>query len=575
MSFANPWFLALALPLVFVAWRLLRRGRKSGIRFSALSRIPRRSAGWRALLASLTPFVLLSGLALLVIAVARPRTPLAHEKKSVDAIAIAMTVDVSGSMDALDLTPKGQKFSRETTRLAVVKKLFAEFVDKRPDDLIGLITFGGYASTRSPLTADHAALLNVLKGVEIPSVAVDDNGRAIAQDEQMTAVGDGLATALARLKDAKPTSKIVILLSDGVSNTGAVEPADAAEAAAKLGIKVYAIGVGTKARRTPIFQRDFFGREVVQYADMTFDEKQLKEIAMKTKGTYFPVNDRDSLEKALEEIDKLETTKLEADAYDRWAEHFTFFLVSGAFLVLAAVTLSMAAVRRLACIAAALSLVFLAGCFTVSESEYPTSPMSPIPTSATNCTLVVRGFEATVTEYMRVYNYDTVYVPGYFGRRHYHPGGFQTVMRTTDIPQIKPTDVFFEQAKERFEAAGFNLNVNPADYIVEVKFSGPLRSEDSEDAKRVLLWLCTVFTADMDSDTWSAKLKIYDNHTGRLVFSQDYAQEYNVAMWSPIPLLGPLSYDKTDYGYAQSWCLTALTERVTADASAFLANLNR
>ena len=348
MSFANPWLLLLSLPLGAVAWRLFRRGRKAGIRFSAVGRLPAKTAGWRAKVAALTPFVLLAGLALLVVAAARPRSPLAHESRSVDAIAIAMTVDVSGSMDALDLTPKGERFSRETTRLAVVKKLFAQFVEKRPDDLIGLVTFGGYASTRSPLTADHEALLNVLRGVQISSVAYDAQGRAISGDEQMTAVGDGLATALARLKDAKPKSKIVILLSDGVSNTGAVEPDEAAAAAKKMGVKVYAIGVGTRSRRTPIIGRDFFGRETVQYADMTFDERQLKSIARTTGGLYFPVNDREALVKALEDISELETTKLEADAYDRWEEHFALCLLTGAVLVLAAVTLSMAATRRMA-----------------------------------------------------------------------------------------------------------------------------------------------------------------------------------------------------------------------------------
>ena len=348
MSFANPWLLLLSLPLGAAAWRLFRRGRKACIRFSAVGRLPTKTAGWRAKVAALTPFVLLAGLALLVVAAARPRSPLAHESRSVDAIAIAMTVDVSGSMNALDLTPKGERFSRETTRLAVVKKLFAQFVEKRPDDLIGLVTFGGYASTRSPLTADHEALLNVLRGVQISSVAYDAQGRAISGDEQMTAVGDGLATALARLKDAKPKSKIVILLSDGVSNTGAVEPDEAAAAAKKMGVKVYAIGVGTRSRRTPIIGRDFFGRETVQYADMTFDERQLKSIARTTGGLYFPVNDREALVKALEDISELETTKLEADAYDRWEEHFALFLLTGAVLVLAAVTLSMAATRRMA-----------------------------------------------------------------------------------------------------------------------------------------------------------------------------------------------------------------------------------
>jgi Ca-activated chloride channel family protein len=348
MTLANPWMLLFAVPLGLAAWRLLRHSRRSGaIRFSAVARLPARAAGWRAAVAGLAPYLLIAGLGLLVVAAARPRTPLAHETRSVDAIAIAMTVDVSGSMEALDLTPPGEKFSPETTRLAVVKKLFAEFVEKRPDDLIGLVTFGGYAATRAPLTADHAALLNVLKGVEIPSIAVDAQGRAIARDEQMTAIGDGLATALLRLKDAQPKSKVVILLSDGVSNTGAVEPDEAAASAAKLGIKVYSIGIGTTSRRTPIFGTDFFGRRVVQYADMTFDEQQLKSIAAKTGGRYFAVNDREGLEAALAEIDQLEKTQLEADAWDRWNEHFSAFLLLGALLTLLAVTLAMAAARRI------------------------------------------------------------------------------------------------------------------------------------------------------------------------------------------------------------------------------------
>ena len=133
MTFATPWMLLLLLPLGIAAWRLLRRGRRSGIRFSATSRLPAQTAGWRAKLASLTPFILLAGLALLIVAAARPRTPLAHDKKSIDAIAIAMTVDVSGSMDALDLAPSGTDFRNpskkleEWTRLSVVKRLFAEF----------------------------------------------------------------------------------------------------------------------------------------------------------------------------------------------------------------------------------------------------------------------------------------------------------------------------------------------------------------------------------------------------------------------------------------------------------------
>ena len=348
IQFADPVLLFLLVPLAVAAWRLLRHGRKSGIKFSAVGRLPAKTAGWRARLAAFTPLILLAGLATLVVAAARPRSPLARQSRSVDAIAIAMTVDISGSMAALDLTPPGARFSEDTTRLAVVKKLFAEFVEKRPDDLIGLVTFGGYAQTRSPLTADHQMLLHVLKGVQIPSLSFDAQGRPNSRDEAWTAMGDGLATALARLKEAKPKSKIVILLSDGDNNTGAVEPDEAAKAAEKLGIKVYAIGVGTKARAVPFFGTDIFGRKTVVRGQTGFDEKQLKSISKRTGGAYFPVNDRDALKNALEKISELETTQIEADSYDRWDEHFVPFLLGGALLVLLAVSLSMAATRRMA-----------------------------------------------------------------------------------------------------------------------------------------------------------------------------------------------------------------------------------
>lgn len=339
MSFADPWMLLLFVPWAFAAWRLLRRGRNRGIKFSALNRLPASNGGWRAWLAGLVPYLLLLGLALSVLAAARPRTASGHERKSVDAIAIAMTVDVSGSMNALDLAPAGTvRFTRDMTRLAVVKKLFAQFVEKRPDDLIGLVTFGGFASTRCPLTADHAALLKVLDGVQVSSAS---------NEESLTAIGDGLATALLRLKEAKPVSKAVILLSDGVSNAGAVEPGEAAESAAKLGIKVYVIGVGTDSEVVPVIGRDFLGREIVANGYSGFDEEQLKSIASVTGGRYFAVNDREALEAALDEIDQLETTELDVDVYARWTEHFPLFLLSGVLLAVLAVTLSMLATRRL------------------------------------------------------------------------------------------------------------------------------------------------------------------------------------------------------------------------------------
>ena len=150
MSFAWPYSFLLFLPLALAAWRMLRRGRRSGIRFSAVPRLPAKTAGWRARAANLAPFIFLLGAAALVVAAARPRESLSQGRRNVDAIAIAMAVDVSGSMEIIDLTPREAErirtqadAARLPTRLDMVKKTFAKFVEARPDDLIGLVTFGG------------------------------------------------------------------------------------------------------------------------------------------------------------------------------------------------------------------------------------------------------------------------------------------------------------------------------------------------------------------------------------------------------------------------------------------------
>lgn len=349
MTFAWPYALLFAIPIGLAAWRMLRRGRRGGVKFAPMRRLPARTAGWRARAANLLPFLFLAGAALLAVACARPRIPLGRESRSVDAIAIAMAVDVSGSMEALDLSPTNIRSLKDAkTRLDVVKELFAKFVEARPDDLIGLVTFGGYASSRMPLTADHDALLHVLKGVKVPAASFDAQGKAIDPDETMTAVGDGLATALARLKRAETTSRIVILLSDGESNTGAVDPDEAAKAAAKLGIRVYTIGVGSHSARTPFRSVDLFGRETVQYASSLFDESQLKSIAKATGARYFGVRDEKGLRAAFEEIDQLEKTTLDRTVFQRYRECFPPFLVAGAMMALAAVSLQMLASRRLA-----------------------------------------------------------------------------------------------------------------------------------------------------------------------------------------------------------------------------------
>lgn len=384
-DFANPWMFLLLLPLAFAAWRLLRCGRRTGVRFSAVGRLPARTSGWRAYVATAVPFLLVAGLALLVVAAARPRTPRededdssrASDTRSVESIAIVMVVDVSGSMAILDLappavqekmrewSPRGALFRSglhqltereaaelaDVSRLAVVKRLFAEFVNRRPDDFIGLVTFGTYASDLVPLTRDHQTLLQSLEKVEIPK-------------ESATAIGDGLALAINRLKGSDLASKVIVLLSDGVQTAeSSADPEQVADIARREGIKIHAIGIGTTAHDMPFVDemgtdRRGNARRFVRYLDpnrenAVFDATQLMNLAAKTHGTYSAANDRQALEEALAKIDALEKTKIDEEEVERaswqlWQEHFQGCLWAGTALVLAALGISLYASRRLA-----------------------------------------------------------------------------------------------------------------------------------------------------------------------------------------------------------------------------------
>ncbi len=344
--FAIPLAFLLLVPWALAAWRLYRRGAPAGVLFAPTHRLPARTAGWRVIAARQVPALFLAGALLLIIAAARPQTFLAREHRSVDALAIEMVVDVSGSMDALDLSEQTATGVNYKSRLDAVKETFARFVDQRPDDLIGLVTFGGYAATRSPLTADHTALLHVLKGVEIPRGRADANGRPVDQEESLTAIGDGLATGVARLTDAEPKTRIVVLLTDGDSNTGIITPDQALDAAVKMHVRIYTIGVGSNGP-APIRARDQFGREVIAQATFALDEDLLKRLAANSGGRYFNVRDPDGLHHAMATIGKLETTPIARNIYRQYNERFGWFLLAGSVLVILALTLNMQAARRL------------------------------------------------------------------------------------------------------------------------------------------------------------------------------------------------------------------------------------
>lgn len=334
IRFASPWAFALALPLAAAAWRMLRRARAAALTLPGAGALVRR-ATWRHRARHLPPALVLAGAACGIVALARPQETLSTVRSTRDAIAIEMALDVSGSMRELDYS---KSRTEPKTRLAVVKETFAEFVEKRPDDLIGLVAFGGYASTRAPLTFDHRALLDVLAETRIPG----EDGGPVGNDELQTAIGDGLAMAVARLGAASNVaSRIVVLLSDGVNNFGSIAPGQAAALARHEGVKVYAIGVGTPESAAQA--GGLFG--LLGARGDGVDSRALKAIAKATGGRYFDVRSKTGLEKSLAEIDALERTEVESRTLVRRGERAAPWLAACCALFFCALPLG-AALRR-------------------------------------------------------------------------------------------------------------------------------------------------------------------------------------------------------------------------------------
>ena len=216
--------------------------------------------------------------------------------------------------------------------------------------------------------------------------------------------------------------------------------------------------------------------------------------------------------------------------------------------------------------------MMLSGCWTFNESQYPTVEYSAPRSSATNLTLAVTGYECVFSGYESVQGFSTVYMPGYYGRRYYVPGRYETVSTVTYVPTRRASDMFLVRSRELFEQAGYSLGAMVPTYSVEVRFEGPYST--MADFNKSLGWmLCTVFFCDYSSSTWTAKLKIRDNSTGKLLFHRTYEQRYEANVFSLIPLFGPQSCHETTLEQMQIWCLSALTERTVADATAFLSTI--
>ncbi len=332
------WFLSLLALAPLVLWLGTRP--TSLLRFSSASLLSGTSRSLRQRLSYLPAVLTTLAFVALVISLARPRTPQRETKVTRDGIAIMTVVDLSSSMDARDMVEE----DRSLNRLSVVKDVFVDFVEGadrtagrgRPDDLIGMVTFARYADSICPLTLDHGNLINIVKDLEIVS----------QREEDGTALGDGLGLAVERLRRSKAKSRVAILLTDGVTNAGVIDPSKAAELAAENDIKVYCIGVGTQGM-APVPYTDVFGRTQLVAQPVEIDEESLKAIAEKTAGKYFRAVDKDALAEIYREIDELERTEVAEVKYLQYTEHFPYFVALGLCLFGTALVLNGSLFRRL------------------------------------------------------------------------------------------------------------------------------------------------------------------------------------------------------------------------------------
>lgn len=301
IEFANPkllWLLLL-VPLAIVWYILRHKKQEASVRFSDMSGFVKLPKTWKAYLRHLLFALKMAALALLIVALARPQSSSTNSTSNIEGIDIVMAMDVSGSMLARDLKPD---------RLTAAKNVASDFVKDRPGDRMGLVIFSGETFTQVPLTTDHGVMLNML--AEMKNGLIDDG----------TAIGDGLATAISRLKDSEAISKVVILLTDGMNNAGSVDPYTAAEMAKLYGIRVYTIGVGTYGT-APYPVQTPFGTQI-QQVKVEIDEKLLTTIANSTGGKYFRANSNQKLDEIYQEIDKLERSKIEVTEFRRLHEEF-------------------------------------------------------------------------------------------------------------------------------------------------------------------------------------------------------------------------------------------------------------
>jgi Ca-activated chloride channel family protein len=330
IRFLQPeWFwLLTALPLVWL-WRG-RRGPVAAIEYSDVSlarEVARRSrsriGGWVWLLP-----ILAAGL--MIVGLARPQRQDSHVEVTANGIDILLGLDVSGSMQALDFKSDGKRINR----IAIVRSVVSKFIEERPNDRIGLLAFAGAPYLVSPLTLDHDWLQQNLERVDVGSV---DDG---------TAIGSAIASAVNHLRDTRAKSKVVILLTDGVNNTGKIAPLAAAEAAKALGVKVYTIGVGVRGD-APIPVKDERGNTRIIMAKVDVDEKTLQAVADLTGGKFYRATDTDSLQRIYDQINSFEKSAQTVQKFEHVEELYRWALMPALGLLALSVLFQLTLLRRL------------------------------------------------------------------------------------------------------------------------------------------------------------------------------------------------------------------------------------
>ena len=314
IEFVNHWWLLLLMLLpFFIFWHLKKlRLQQSKLVISTTEPI-RNLTSIRSVVHPYLPILKALGFGFLVLALARPQLSLKEEEVKAEGIDIVMVMDISSSMLAQDFTPD---------RLSVSKEVAKAFIDKRIYDRIGLVVFAGESFTQCPITTDHRVVKDFLDGLQCGLL------------EDGTAIGMGLASAVNRVKESEAKSKVIILLTDGVNNSGYIKPMTAAEIAEKLDTRVYTIGVGTRGQALSPVQRRSDGRYIFGMAKVEIDERLLNQIAEMTGGKYFRATDEISLQQIYDEIDLLEKTEMEVTAFKRYSDEYRPFLIIGLGLFL-------------------------------------------------------------------------------------------------------------------------------------------------------------------------------------------------------------------------------------------------